>query len=124
MRCKFFAMRASRSSSNWESTPTWRVESGVWKVAFDDILLRSSFFSVVVVYVVCAVALNRERLAIFLAGKKKCSVLFRVFISRRTKKLILGKRYLLLLYNKRAAKNERVLCVVRVRIIIFTNQKR
>jgi len=81
-------------------------------------------FSVVVVYVVCAVALNRERLAIFLAGKKKCSVLFRVFISRRTKKLILGKRYLLLLYNKRAAKNERVLCVVRVRIIIFTNQKR
>ena len=77
-------------------------------------------FSVVVVYVVCAVALNRERLAIFLAGKK--SVLFCLgFLSLE---LILGKRYLLLLYNKRAAKNERVLCVVRVRIIIFTNQKR
>ena len=41
MRCKFFAMRASRSSSNWES-PT-RVESGVWKVV-DDILLSSFFF--------------------------------------------------------------------------------
>ena len=41
MRCKFFAMRASRSSSNWES-PT-RVESGVWKVV-DDILSSSSFF--------------------------------------------------------------------------------
>ena len=92
MRCKFFAMRASRSSSNWESTPTWRVESGVWKVAFDDILLRSSSFSVVVVYVVCAsVVMNRERLAIFLAGKK--SVLFCLgFLSLVTHKADFGEK--------------------------------
>ena len=53
MRCKFFAMRASRSSSNWESSGT-RVESGVWKVDIFVCVLVVFVVVVVVVVVVCA----------------------------------------------------------------------